>query len=184
MSELDIGAKIQSCRKQKGITLTTLSEMTQLSASMLSQLERGLANPSINTLKIIADALDVALYEFFVETPQQSSYFVTPEERRKLILPEGEDVIYEFLVPDLNGSIEYCIMTLQPGAVSSAKRMSHKGEEVGYILEGSMTMSLETMEKPLNTGDSFKLPPFTNHRWINHTDQVAKLLFAITPPSF
>lgn len=184
MSEIDIGAKIQQFRKQKDITLTALSEMTQLSTSMLSQLERGLANPSINTLKIIADALDVALFEFFVESPKVSSFFVTPEERRKLILPENEEVIYEFLVPDLNGSIEYCIMTLQPGAISAAKRMSHKGEEVGYILEGSMTLSLDSMDKPLNTGDSFKLPPFTSHRWINHTDKVAKLLFAVTPPSF
>lgn len=184
MSDIDIGAKIQQCRKQKDITLTALSEMTQISTSMLSQLERGLANPSINTLKVIADALDVALYEFFVEKPQESSFFVTPEKRRKLILPENDEVIYEFLVPDLNGSIEYCIMTLQPGAVSSEKRMAHKGEEVGYILEGSMTMCLDTMDKPLNTGDSFKLPPFTNHRWQNHTDKTAKLLFAITPPSF
>lgn len=184
MSDIDIGAKIQAFRKQKEITLAALSDMTQLSASMLSQLERGLANPSINTLKVIAEALDVALYEFFVESPCETEFFVTPETRRKLILPNSDDVTYEFLVPDLNGTIEYCIMTLLPGAKSSSKRMQHKGEEVGYILEGSMTISLESMDKELKEGDSLKIPPFTKHLWWNHTDKVAKLLFAITPPSF
>ncbi len=183
MAEMNIGQRVQQFRKNKSMSLKDLAERTGLSQSMLSQLERGLANPSINTLKQVAEALDVALFEFFSEDASADDFIIRPQQRKRLVLPESMDVRYEFLTPDLGGSIEYCLMTLQPGALSGPYQ-NHKGEEVGYILQGSMTLELENESRVLFQGDSLRLPPLTRHRWRNHSGQDAQLLFAVTPPSF
>src|SRR5271165_1488673 len=52
-----IGRNIRRLRNERGLTLQALADQTQLSASMLSLLERGKTGPSIGTLVVIASAL-------------------------------------------------------------------------------------------------------------------------------
>ena len=66
MDDLDIGSVLQASRGEKKISLRQLAERTGLTASMLSQIERNLVNPSINTLKVIAAALEIPMYKFFM----------------------------------------------------------------------------------------------------------------------
>lgn len=66
MDDLDIGSVLQARRGEKKISLRQLAERTGLTASMLSQIERNLVNPSINTLKVIAAALEIPMYKFFM----------------------------------------------------------------------------------------------------------------------
>lgn len=60
-------SKIKEYRIAKNLTIKELAEKANITSSMLSQIERGLANPSINTLKLIAQALDTPLFKFFIE---------------------------------------------------------------------------------------------------------------------
>ncbi|MXZ81608.1 MAG: helix-turn-helix transcriptional regulator, partial [Gammaproteobacteria bacterium] len=53
-----IGSEIQQVRKARQMTLKTLSEATGISISHLSAIERGAANPSLATVRRVADALD------------------------------------------------------------------------------------------------------------------------------
>ena len=72
--ELKIGRKVQQFRKkQSGLSLRELAARVELSPSMLSQIENGAVNPSINTLKNIAQALRVPLFRFFKEDPPAES---------------------------------------------------------------------------------------------------------------
>ena len=65
MEDMDIGGRIQEYRKAAGIGLRELANRAEISASMLSQIENNIVNPSINSLKNIAEALDIPLYKFF-----------------------------------------------------------------------------------------------------------------------
>ncbi|MDO7204427.1 helix-turn-helix transcriptional regulator [Paraclostridium bifermentans] len=65
MSEVNIGEKISQIRKSKDLSVRDLSKLCGVTASMLSQIERGIANPSVNSLKSIASALNVPLFTFF-----------------------------------------------------------------------------------------------------------------------
>lgn len=62
-SELDIGSKIRSYRKRKGLSLSRLSELTGVAASNLSSIELNKTSPTLNTLAKIADAFDVRIGE-------------------------------------------------------------------------------------------------------------------------
>lgn len=186
MKEINIGKKIAEFRNQQNLTIKELSEKSQVTASMLSQLERGLTNPSINTLKSIAQALDVQLFTFFLEDEKNANLVQKKGSRRQVILPsETQNIItYELLSPDLNGDIELAIMTLEPDSHTSKDNFKHIGEEVAYVSEGSVHIFINDQEMQLETGDSIKIPPNTLHRWYNPYDKNAVVIFAVSPASF
>ena len=81
MVNLNIGQKIQRYRNQRGLSLRSLAEKTGITASMISQIENNSVNPSINTLKTLAETLDFPLYVLFQEEND-------PEQ--ELIVRKGE----------------------------------------------------------------------------------------------
>jgi transcriptional regulator with XRE-family HTH domain len=186
MNDINIGKKIAQFRKQKGYSIKDLSELSKVTASMLSQIERGLANPSINTLKTVAAALNVPLFTFFMEDEPKDALVVRPADRKKAILPsEGNELItYELLSPDLKGDIELAIMTLTPLSHTSKDNFKHTGEEVAYVSKGNIVLYLNDEAIELSEGDSVKIPPNMLHRWYNPNKKDATVIFAVTPPSF
>ena len=183
MEEVRIGFKVREFRTMRRMTVRALSEATGITSSMLSQIERELVNPSIATLKILAQALGVPLWQFFRSGPSQD--LVVRRDRRKTIgLPDNRDVRYELLTADTNGSIEFCEMIIPAEASSSIVPQSHSGEETAFILEGPISVNLGGTDYELNSSDSVRIPPMTEHYWKNHGPRVARVLFAITPPSF
>ena len=62
-----IGEKIRRKRNELGMSMKMLAEKTGLTSGFISQVERELAEPSITSLRKIAEALDVAVFYFFTE---------------------------------------------------------------------------------------------------------------------
>ena len=62
-----LGAFIRSQRKLANLSLRQLAEMTSLSNPYLSQIERGLHQPSVRVLKLISEALDVSAETLLAE---------------------------------------------------------------------------------------------------------------------
>jgi len=184
VSNINIGSKIREFRLSKGLTLKALAETAGVSSSLLSQIEKGSANPSINTIKNIADVLETPLFLFFKEEAPRDNFIVRKDERRSMSFSKGEDTAYELLTPDLSGDIEFMILSLQPGAESSGKRREHRGEEVAYILEGTIKLYLEGDEFILFQGDSARINSYMKHKWRNEGEEPGKIIFAINPPCF
>ena len=94
MQDFNFGIKIQEYRNMKGISLRELASRTGVTASMLSQIENNNVNPSINTLRQIAEALDFPLYALFQENTsmedelivRKGNYHVIGKKARKSII--------------------------------------------------------------------------------------------------
>ena len=181
--ELNIGLKVQQFRKQSGLSLRELAARVELSPSMLSQIENGAVNPSINTLKNIAQALRVPLFRFFKEEPPAERLIVRRGENRIIGHP-GEQVLYKLLTPTVDCAIEFCLMELPARTASSEADREHTGEEVTYVISGQAELHLQGSVYRLTAGDSVQIPPSTPHRWVNDSDEEFRAVFAITPPSF
>ena len=184
VDDLDIGSVLQACRGEKNISLRQLAEKTGLTASMLSQIERNLVNPSINTLKVIAAALEIPMYKFFMNAGAGKDLVVRRDARITLGRPETEDIVYELLTANVSGSIEFCMMHIPAKNASYNVESVHKGEEVAYVVQGCITVYINDAPYELKTGDSVLIPPGSVHRWQNSADAEAQVLFAVTPPSF
>ncbi|TDL82835.1 helix-turn-helix domain-containing protein [Peribacillus frigoritolerans] len=181
MENIDIGKKIERYRTAKGYSSRELAKMAEITPSMLSQIERGLANPSIQTLKVLAKALDVPTFSLLLEETNTEELVVKSKNRKKMVV---ENLSYELLSPDFTGTLATAILTVPPNTSSSDKLLEHKGEEVAFILEGKIKVFLNEEEYILETGDSVKIPSHMKHKWENNFDENAVILFSVTPPAF
>ena len=181
MEDINLGKKVQDFRNKSGMSLRELAKRAGLTASMLSQIERDLVNPSIGTLKAIAQALDVPMFKFFKDDEPQVQMIVRRGENKTIGHPDA-DLAYTLLTPDVRGSIEFCMMSIPPGLTSGRNPQEHVGEEVAYVVRGSVGINVAGISYQLEEGDS--IPPQTAHQWMNQGGTVVQVIFAITPPSF
>jgi transcriptional regulator with XRE-family HTH domain len=189
---LELGSRIRRLRRNAGLTLEEVARAADISKSLLSQVERGLASPSINTLRRIAGALEVPIAALFLGSDDCSNgesdrwgrrLVVRRNERKGLHVPRSK-VVYELLTPDLNRRIEFIWIEYEPGSVTHPEPMSHPGEENAVCLEGSVVVIVDGEEFVLNEGDSISFDSGRMHQVENRSAARAVLVSAITPPAF
>lgn len=161
-----LGHRVQVRRKSVGLSLRALAAKTGLTASFISQVERGQANPSIDSLRRIAEALQISVLHFLSDrilsepkslAPTSSATGYAPtvkaNKRSKLILPES-GVTYELLTPDLAHKMEAVCGRLAPGTGNVARPLREPTEEFIYVLSGLLCVELDGEEHQLGAGDS------------------------------
>ncbi len=184
MADSYIGKKIAELRKKRNLSIRELAEKAGVTSSLLSQIERGLANPSLNTLKIIAKVLDEPMFSFFIPAVVTEDLVLRENKRKRIVLPENQKLEYQLLSPDLSGNIEMILLKLPPHHNSSEEPVKHKGEEIVYVIEGELSLYIDNKTITLNNGDSVKILPYMKHQFKNRTDRDAVIIFAVSPPSF
>lgn len=112
MNDINVGHKIRAFRKGAGLTSKRLAELADITPSMLSQIEKGITNPSLQTLKLISVALNIPLFNFFLEDTNTEELVVRANQRKKITFPESGNVSYELLSPNLDGALELALMNL------------------------------------------------------------------------
>lgn len=183
MEDINLGARVRQFRSMRGVSLRELAAKARMTPSMLSQIENNGVNPSINTLKSLADALQVPLFKFFQDDNREEKVIVRKGKYKIIGHPE-EEVVYQLLTPDVSGMIEFCAMSIPAGQVSSGQELEHTGEEVAYVMSGRVKIYMEGKEYEMGEGDCVRIPPLCPHRWENIGKEEVKVIFAITPPSF
>lgn len=184
MDDLQLGQKIQSLRMERGLSVRKLSVLAGITPSMLSQIENARVTPSVQTLRSLAGALEIPLYDFFREEGADSPV-VHPEDRMTIGHKNEPGVIYELLTPDTKGSIEFCMMVIPGHTVSHGQAQGHTGEEVAFVHRGTQVeLELDGVRHVLRAGDSVRIPAQARHRWHNNGDESAQIIFALSPPSF
>jgi len=172
-----VGALIRARRRQQQMTLEALGKLAEVSVGYLSQVERDHATPSLGTLAQIARALGVGV-DYFVSAPTTQAALTRAGERNQFSV-NGSSMIYERLGADFPGNtLSSFVMTVPPGYRSET--VAHEGEEILYVLEGSITQRLDGEEMVMNAGDSLHFRGNRPHSWSNHTDQPARLLWTGT----
>ncbi len=188
--ELSLGKKIKDLRIQKDMNAKELAHSAKISVGMLSQLENGLTQGSVETLRKIAKVLDTTLAILFTDDEEMENSQITNEEehvvrkvnRKKISFP---DSLYtcELLVPDLQGEIEFSLIRLSSNRSSEETVSSEKGEHCIYVLDGEIVVTLNKQEYVLQKRDSIRLNRQTPHKIENRSLKKASYISAITPIS-
>lgn len=182
------GARIRSLRKLKGLTLGQLSQRTGLSQGYLSQIERGISQPSIGSLVSIAQALGVTMQWLFSDPPGKAGKadsrspekLVKKDQRISIEYEDG--IVDQLLTPRSNNNLEVIYSVYPPGTKSEP--YSHKGHEAVTVLQGRLVLIVSGEEFVLEEGDclSFKSTERHSHRNASDGDTIA--IWFITPASF
>ena len=171
-----IGARIRELRLQNEKTLQAMAEMTGLSASLLSLVERGKTSPSIGTLVSVSHALGVHM-----------SDLVTPAEHdsKEPIVRRGDQAVYassaggqrRVVADDRIRGLEIAINEFEPGGSSADSSLHHGGYEYGVVLDGKLTVTLEDETHVLAPGDMISYDSNRPHRISNTTKRPARAVW-------
>ncbi len=181
-----LGQMIRTLRRDRKLTLAALSGTTGLSLGLLSQIERGLSEPSVKALHLIAGALDVTVAWFFREDAAPAT--LPPDEvvvrrgtRRQLTYAGG--IRDELLTPQMGGQLEFLLCRIAPGS-GIEEGYAHEGEEAGYVVAGTLELTVDTRSWTLQAGDSFGFASHRPHRYRNPGTHETVVIWAVTPASF
>jgi transcriptional regulator with XRE-family HTH domain len=181
-SDLDLGPRLRALRRSKRLTLRELADRAAITESFLSQVERGVASPSIATVQRIARALGLSIAELFSE--RSSTSLVRRADRDRISYP-GLRAVDEFLTSAPNGRLQIILSTIEPGGGTGEEPYTHDSdEEVVIILEGQLDVWVDEEHHVLREGDALTLASRTPHRNTNRGDRPCRVLFCITPPSY
>lgn len=181
--EVDLGARIRALRLARGATLRQMAADAGVTESFLSQVERGVASPSIATVQRIARALGQSIAELFAADERAGS-LVRAGERRRIVY-QGLGAVDEFLTRATDGKLQVIMSTIEPGGGTGDEAYTHDSdEEVVVVLEGSLDLWVGPEHYLLHAGDAVTHPSRVPHRNTNPGPGVARVLFCITPPSY
>src|SRR4051794_34606748 len=100
-----LGERLRELRRSRGLKLRDLAAAAEVSTGLLSQLERGVGNPSYLTLGKLAATLNVPPGSFF-EANANGDPFLVRRAQRKRLTPASRNVTFDLVTPDLRGKLE------------------------------------------------------------------------------
>jgi transcriptional regulator with XRE-family HTH domain len=181
--ELELGLRIRALRERRGLSLRVVAERAGVSESFVSQIERGVASPSVASLRALAEALGESIASFF-DGSEPVGRLVRVAERRRLVHPkrQWEDVL---LTPRSSRRLQVILSTVEAGAGSGDEPYSHDSdEEFVLVVEGRLEFWVDDERFQMDEGDGLLFESRRPHRNLNPGPGKARVLWVITPPSY
>lgn len=164
-----IAINLKELRTERNLTLGQLSKMSKISKAMLSDIEKGNSNPTINTIWKIANGLNVP-YTKLMEGIEKEATVVRKSET---VVQSGETENYRVYcyfksTPVRNFELFYAELNAHSSNASIGH--SEKAQEYVYIIQGELVLRTETEDYTLNEGDSLMFDSSLEHTYINQQD--------------
>ncbi|WP_156254130.1 helix-turn-helix domain-containing protein [Pseudactinotalea terrae] len=176
-----LGDRLRDLRSARGLTLRQLADATGLSAGMLSQLENGRTEPSIETLRRLAKVFDSDLADLFREPDAPEVHLSRPGERLRMQAPTGL-LTYERLTSG-RGNFEMLRGVLRPGDSSAAEPRGHASAECVYVTDGEILAAIGGTDYVVAAGEAITFDSRLPHMFRNDGDVDAVIILAVTPPT-
>lgn len=179
--------RLRHARQMRGLTLKALAETAGCSESLLSKYENGRAVPSLPTLHRLVQALGTNIGWMFEERDGEDGIVFRAGTRPLIALDplrRGEGISLERVIPYAPGHLLQCNIHHIDVGGESAGPIQHAGEEVGYIICGSVELIVEEKRFQLGQGDSFAFGSERPHAYRNVGDEHASIFWVNTPPTF
>ena len=172
----DVGARLRDLRHQQGMSARTLARALGISPSAVSQIERGVLQPSVSRLIAMTDALGVPLAAVFdtssdpvAETIATVGGFALQRADQASVVTLETGVTFRRLSPGRTPGVDYFESTYPPGSTAhdEGSLFRHDGYEVGTIISGELTIDFDEERVVLRAGDAISYPCSRPHRLHN-----------------
>jgi transcriptional regulator with XRE-family HTH domain len=197
-----IGERLRAERQAHALSLRDLADRLGVSPSLISQIETGRARPSVNTLYAIATELNVSLDDLLFLDADRGTGPTDPRlaerglgvvggrsrsgpvqraaDRKRIRLASG--VLWERLTTESDPELEFLYVTYEVGGASSPESefQRHGGHEWGFVLSGTLGVTIGFDDYELGPGDAVSLDSTTPHRLYNRgTEPVHAIWFVL-----
>lgn len=175
---MQIGKKIKRLRIKKGLTQEELGERTDLSKGFISQLERDLNSPSIETLFSLLEVLGSKPKDFFDDDKNQR--VVYEEDEQTVYIDDEKKYQIRWLVPESNDN------EMEPVLVTFQKKGEFKqfepslSETFMYVMKGQVRLVLGPQEFTAKSGQSLYFEASDHHQLTNNHDEQSEVIIVAT----
>lgn len=198
-----VGERIRLAREALGMSVRELSRRVDVSASHVSQVERGLASFSVRALYTVVSELGISMDSLFEDSPAEAGEAPFPaddavvarskdtsleeagivlrhEDRPTISLRSGPRWERLTAKPESKAEFIDVIYAPAPGAEPPADFVRHDGREYGVIIRGALNVQVGFGTTTLNVGDSISFDSSIPHRfWNSADDEVHAIWFVL-----
>jgi len=166
----ELGSRIRARRRAQGLALEQLAELSGVSRSMVSDVERGVKTPTVLVLDRLATALGTSISRMLDEPAGNAVVLLRNGQQRVVRDPAGWE--RRILSPVLPGvEFEFMRTVLGPG-VDAGEFSPHQPGSREYVAveAGRLTLTIDGRASALEAGDSVYFPGDCRHAFANHGD--------------
>lgn len=160
-----LGRNLRERRKAQGMTLVQVGELAGLSATFISQVERGRHRPSVPTLHRLAEALDTSAYTMLIPASSASTRFEINRGATRTAFRQEEEVSTSRAMPLVNAGNQLRAIEVTGGPLKWQGPFVHRNDEFMYVLAGEIEIDLDGTVDTLAAGDSLLYSGGMALRW-------------------
>ena len=162
----NVAVNLKRIRKSKSMSLDQVSEQTGVSKSMLAQIERGTANPSLGVLGKITSGLRIEFQEL-IQPPRMDCCLVTPAELVPTKEVAGQYRVWTCLPYEDTRLVEVYRIEVEPGGVYISGSHGEKTREYLAVMEGVLTLECHGEKHEIHKNQIFKFETDQEHTYRN-----------------
>lgn len=175
-----IGAKLHHIRKVQRLSLQQLATKADVSAAAIHKIEHSDMVPTVTTLLKIATALECSAGYFIEDDRFAEPVAFTPAAARSSVYTPHHGLTLDGVSgPYAPFRCAAAVATIEPGASSGSKPQVHPGEELLYMLDGTLVFEILAQRYELTPGDSLHFIGDQAHRWANETSEPAHAMWFV-----
>ena len=183
--EIKIGERIRALRRAKKLSIADVAEQSGIAESTIASIESHLISPPLGYLVSLAKVFEISVGDFFGESGDSPYCIVRSDSRKPVSRFNSTDgksggYSYESLgQKKKNRHMEPFLVTLTPAESLPVEPNQHIGEEIIFVLEGKVEVSLLDKTEILNPGDSIYYDSTMPHVISCHGEESATILAVI-----
>lgn len=183
---MDIGHKLRTIRKERGLSQRELAARAGLTNGTISLIEKNKTSPSVASLKSLLDAIPISMAEFFstIEDTDTPKVFYRSDEFIEVSPSSDGQVALRQLGNAEQHSLQVLHETYPPGADTGPELLVHQGEEAGIVVQGEIEVTVDEAVSVLRVGDGYLFESRLPHRFRNMGSETCIVVSACTPPTF
>ena len=171
-----IAINLKTLREERNLTLGQLSKIAGISKAMLSDIEKGTSNPTINTIWKIANGLNVP-YTKLIDRMEKETTVIRHSEITAQVGESTHYRVYCYFTSTPVRNFELFYVELDGNSSNASIGHSKKAQEYIYIMQGELKLHTEMGEHTLQDGDSIMFDSSIRHTYKN--DQNTLLTFLV-----
>ncbi|OZG40286.1 transcriptional regulator [Aeromonas sp. A35_P] len=178
-----MGERLAATRRRLGLSQRRVAELSGLTHGAICMIEQDKVSPSVASLQKLLSVYELPLSRFFAEEEVASTPSVVIKAEQLIEL--GSQGVSMKLVHNGNNrrQLGFMLETYAPGT-DTGGQVTHLGEEVGTVLEGSVILTVAGQAYQLSAGDSYVIDTGEPHSFSNPSGQVCRIVSAHTPANF
>ena len=181
LDKTELGKRIKKVREDRHLTLKNIEGTAGISATHISEIERGKTSPTLGALIRISGALRKDPAYFIEEEELRETSLVTREARTSESLEGGAGTSERLTASIPGGRLQARHIELKPGKSHRGEPHSHHGNEAALVLSGKFSFTVGDERHELSEGDSIFFNALEPHAYENASpDRAASMLWICT----